>query len=160
MGQKGKLLDEILILATVRSLLVVVVCLSSISEVNPNVFSSAGETPLMAAAQFSDVPIMIALLAHRDIDPNLCNKGGDTALRLAFEFGKVDAINLLVQWEDVDINIPDGSMITSLMRAAMTLYDPNGDWMEGDTVGLILSRKDVKVNMVDTFGRTDRKSVV
>lgn len=148
--KKGQLLDECLVLASWWHLTAVVELLTETNQANPNIRVQCRRTPLILAVQSGNIPIIRALLAHRDIDPNLCADRGWTALHQAVEFRKYDAINPLVQSEKVDVNILDCDKKTPLMLAAKWYLGPKA---ASNGVEVILSRKDLKVNMVDSNGR-------
>jgi hypothetical protein len=110
------------------------------NDLDLNLFSRYGKTPLVHALDSPSVYTLLQiLLARKDLNPNLPDNEGRFPLLLAVEYGMVEAVRMLLQRGDLDINKP-GILSTAVRRDVRILE-------------MLLQRHDVDVNRTDDKGK-------
>lgn len=154
------------------------------SEVNDSLsFTEPGLTPLRIAVQQRDEASVAILLKHPNIDPNTCDRERRTPLSCALEAGDEAMMRLLLASDKVDSNVRfyhyrpyspfhdygnnKGTMVHTNDRMMEPAMGRDDEYKATDTLltravftnsaqltALLLSRKDLDVNVPDQCGNT------
>lgn len=74
-------------------------------NINVNVQSINGDTPLHYACYLNDLYVIYSLIHHKNIDPNITNNNGYTALHIACSHNHHEAVKLLLECSVADTSI-------------------------------------------------------
>ena len=117
---------------------------SSIQDANVNLADENGQTRLMLAARFGDLPTVLALLSN-GADINATDDDDQTALMFATKCGHLKVVRALLNVPGIDINATSFNGITALHMAA--------DLGEDDMVHALIE-KGANVNITSSDGWT------
>ena len=120
------------------------------SGADANIQDNFGMTPLMWAAQAGDVE-MVTHVLELEVPLNALNNDGETALHLAIAHRHEEVSLILIEQMDIDVNTPtSGERGTRHMTPLM-----HAIWREETrVVRMLLTRKDILVNIQDAKGMT------
>ena len=121
--------------------------LLSCANINVNLKSDRGITPLMKAVAYEDGEITRLLLAHGDIQVNIRGEKGRTALHFGATQRNAEALRLLLAQEDIQVNIRDNRGSTALHVAVKSKW-------ELEALQLLLARDDLEVNATNDRGES------
>ena len=117
------------------------------ANINVNLKSDRGITPLMKAVAYEDGEITRLLLAHGDIQVNIRGEKGRTALHFGATQRNAEALRILLAQEYIQVNIRDNRGSTALHVAVKSKW-------ELEVLQLLLAREDLEVNATNDRGES------